>query len=87
MTKQQANEIKKVLGKTYGYYYNSKKNELRVEYACWNQSFLGKLDENKVKEGALAILRKLNESGLRPKYRLEKKMYQGFLDCRYVVFA
>lgn len=86
MTKQQAEEIKKILNKKYQVYFNSKKGELRVCFICWNTGFLGKLDENNVTKSALAILRTLTENGLRPKYRLDKKMYQGFLDCRYLVF-
>lgn len=89
MTKEQANEIKKVLKKNADFYYrpyfNSKKNELRIELVCW-QTTVAPIDMKFVNDKMIKVLNILSNNGLRPKYHKDQIIYQGTLDCRYIVF-
>lgn len=86
MKKAEVNKIKKVINqdKHYTTYYKSKTEELRImvyEY-CDGTS---KHDEAKEKESIINLLNKLSSNGLRPKYRIDRLTYQGFIHCTYVV--
>ena len=87
MTKEQANAIKKIIKANWNFtvYFNSKKGELRYTTAEWadgNSDGHEELD----KKNTIKILNALEQNGMRPKYRKERKRYQGFINCSYVVF-
>ncbi len=80
----EAKRILKASG-SYSYYYDKKSEEFRVCIAKFKDSTS---EESKRKEEALVIgvLNELTANGLRPKFRRESKLYQGFLDCKYIIF-
>lgn len=88
MTKEQANQIKKIIKSEVGnftVYFNSKKGELRYTVAEWYD--YSKSDYKKLGDkNTLEILNALESHGLMPKYRNDFKRYQGFINCRYIVF-
>lgn len=88
MEKAQANEIKKLInsgGKHYTTYYSTKKNELRVTIAEWMDGTTTDIEKFKSEKYA-ELLNTISSNGIRPKFRQERKKYQGFLNCFYVVF-
>ncbi len=95
MTKQQAAEIKKVIKPlgNFTVYFNGKKGELRYQVGGWYEGHgCTPTEEEKArrleaeKQNILMILNALTEAGLRPKYHRDEKRYQGFINCRYIVF-
>ena len=88
MTKQQAAIIKKVVKAVGNFtvYFNSKTGELRYTVAQWNDGSEGDHEERE-KKNILTILNALTEAGYRPKYRKAFKRYQGFINCRYIIFT
>lgn len=89
MTKEIANKIKKLiksnLSGTYTFYYQTRTEQLRVSTITKNLS-RNAVDTEEEQRICIAILNLLTENGLRPKYYIDKKIYQGYLDCRYIVF-
>ena len=88
MTKQQANEIKKIInsdGMCWTTYYSSKKNELRVMIAEWCDGTTTDVEKFK-REQYTKLMNTISSNGIRPKFRTETKRYQGFVNCFYVVF-
>lgn len=90
MEKNQANNIKKVIKSVGNYmvYFDGKKGELRVRVAQYNVNIteIETADLLEVRN-ICKILSALSDSGMRPKYRRDRKRYQGFLECRYIVFC
>lgn len=88
MTKDQANAVKKVVKKEVGnftFYYNSKAEELRITVAQWPDGCTADvkaLEERNI----LNILSALTRNDLRPRYERASKRYQGFINCRYLIF-
>lgn len=88
MTKQQANEIKKIVKEecgNYTVYFDSKKGELRYTVLQWydgSKSDHDALERNNI----LEILAALTKHGFRPKYHKAARRYQGFINCKYIVF-
>ena len=87
MTKEQANEIKKVINSETRWttYYNSNKQELRVLVCECTDEYKANFQKASIKNSA-KVLTALSKSGMRPKYRTETKRYQGFINCFYLVF-
>lgn len=92
MTAVEAKEIKKIIKEEVGkftVYFNSKKGELRITVVEWqdgcSRKFFDGIDDLE-KEKILNILNALTKHGKRPKYHKEFKRYQGFINCRYIVF-
>ena len=88
MTKKQAAEIKKIVKSecgNYTVYFDSKKGELRFTIV---QYYDGSTRDNDAveKDAILEILGALTRNGLRPKYRRDSRRYQGFINCRYIIF-
>lgn len=82
MTKYEANEIKKFI-KGYPVYFQSKTGKLRVRaYTYINYSYDKALELERICE----LLNILSCNGLRPKYEIEHKTYQGFIHDTLVVF-
>ncbi len=92
MTKQQANEIKKAVkeetGLNFTVYFNSKKGELRYTVSEWQDDIEGAEERGieRAKRNILTILDALTKRDMRPKYHNDFKRYQGFINCRYIVF-
>ncbi len=92
MTKEQANEIKKIVKSigNFTVYFNSKKGELRYTVAEWYEGhgYSGSETnhEERERKNIVKILNALSENGMRPKYRKDFKRYQGFINCSYIVF-
>ena len=86
MTRAEAKEIKKIInqGKHYKTYFKKDTGELRVIVLEHNTYY--DLDEDKEKNAILELLNKLVSGGLRPRFNIERKRYQGYLDFTYVVF-
>ena len=88
MTKEQAKEIKKVVKEDVGnftVYFDSKKGELRFTVAQVQDG--SKTDINELERiNMLDILNALAARGMRPKYHKATRRYQGFINCRYIVF-
>ena len=88
MTREQADKVKiicKGISKKFSYYYNKYHGEeFRVEIASYFHDDIR--DEQQEKADIIKILNALTASGMRPKYRLEKKNYK-FVDCYYIVFT
>lgn len=83
MTKQEANEIKKVLNSKYTIYFQSKSGKLRVRvYTYLNNDYEKEYEQKSIIE----ILNKLSANGYRPKYEIDRKTYQGFIHHTDVVF-
>lgn len=83
MTKQQANEIKKVLKENYFTLYQSKKEQLRVRvYTYINDCY----DEKEEKENIIKLLNKISANGYRPQYEIERRTYQGFIHDTNIIF-
>lgn len=88
MTKDQANEIKRIIKKEIGdytVYFDSKKGELRFTVAQWQDGCKCDPDELESKN-ILKILGALTSHDMRPKYHKAARRYQGFINCRYIVF-
>lgn len=89
MTKQEASEIKTIIKKEVGnftVYFDSKKGELRFTVCQFYDGYdIAKADalENK---NILEILNALTNNGKRPPYHKTSRRYQGFINCRYIVF-
>lgn len=87
MTKAQANEIKKIINKDeaapYTTYYQSKNEVLRVRVYTYNND---KYDSAKEKEEIIKLLNKLSANGMRPRYSIDHKTYQGFIHDTFVIF-
>lgn len=88
MTKEQATAIKKIVKEeagNYTVYFDSKKGELRYTVAQWYDE--SKSDHDALeRKNILAILAALTKHGLRPKYHKAARRYQGFINCRYIIF-
>lgn len=86
MKKAEINKIKKVINqdKHYTTYYKSEAEELRIMVYSYGDCG-SKYDETKEKESIIYLLNKLSSNGLRPKYRIDHKTYQGFLHNTYLV--
>ena len=86
MKKTEANQIKKVINlkRKYSTYFVSKTEELRILVYTYGESYI-KYDEATEKESILNVLNQLSNNGLRTKYRIDHKTYQGFIHCTYVV--
>ena len=84
MKKQDTLSIKRVINsdKRYSTYYQSKTEELRVEVYRYYENYDKEVEKNQI----LKVLNKLSESGLRPRYKIDKKTYQGFIHITYVIF-
>lgn len=92
MKKAEISKIKKAINqdKHYTTYYSSKTEELRITvYTYDDDNGIGYNSGryNKAKENAsiLDVLNKLTANGMRPKYRIDHKTYQGFIHCTYVI--
>ena len=86
MTRQTANEIKKFINteKHYQTYYNSKSEVSRV---LVNQYYDGRAEQAaETKKRIQEVLVKLQNNGLRPRFEIEHKRYQGFINCIYLIF-
>jgi len=84
LTRDQAAKVKKAInqGERYKTYYDSRKEELRVQVirTPTRENALSDKERN-------AICRMLNMvHDIRPKYRIDRKQYQGFINITYVVF-
>lgn len=88
MTKEQAKTIKKIVKEeagNYTVYFDSKNGELRYTVAQWYGE--SKSDHDTIeRNNILEILDALTKHGLRPKYHKAARRYQGFINCRYIVF-
>ena len=88
MTKQESVTIKKIVKEEVGkytVYFDSKKGELRYTVAEWYD--YSKCDPDALeKQNILKILAALTKHGLRPKYHKAFRRYQGFINCRYIIF-
>lgn len=86
MKKAEVNKIKKVINqdKHYTTYYKSKTEELRIMVYGYGDCG-SKYDEAKEKESIINLLNKLSSNGLRPRFRIDRLTYQGFLHYTYVV--
>lgn len=83
MTRIEALKIKSIIrNDNYKVYYQSKNEELRVIVYSWTNNY-NRDDET---NGILYLLRKISDAGHRPMYRIEHKVYQGFIHNTYVVF-
>ena len=82
MTKQEATEIKKAIKGDYKVYFKSKTGKLRVQVYEYYKDYDKKYEQKKIVE----ILNKVSASGHRPKYEIEHKTYQGFINNTYVIF-
>ena len=83
MKKAEISKIKKAINQDRRYitYYASNTEELRITV----YRYTDKYDEAKEKTSILDILNKLTANGMRPKYRIDHKTYQGFIHCTYVI--
>lgn len=83
MKKAEVNKIKKVINRdaSYSTYYVSKTEEFRIKVYEYREKY----DKSKENESILNLLNKLSNNGLRPKYRIDRKTYQGFIHITYVV--
>ena len=90
MTKQEATKIKKVIKEqagNYTVYFNSKKEELRITVAQYQDDTCEPKTADVLEQRNICkILNVLSDNGMRPKYKKESKKYQGFINCRYIVF-
>lgn len=89
MTKELANEIKKIVRAEcgdYTVYFNSKKGELRYTVAQWYDGTKSDVAELE-KRNVLEILDSLTNHGMRPAYKRGFKRYQGFINCAYLIFT
>ena len=76
-------QIKSIIkNDNYRVYYQSKKEELRVRVYTWTKNY--NRDDESI--NILSLLRKISDSGHRPMYRIDHKVYQGFIHDTYVVF-
>lgn len=84
MKKQDTISIKRVINtdKRYSTYYQSKTEELRVEVYRYYEKYDKAVEKNEI----LKVLNKISENGLRPRYKIDKKTYQGFIHITYIVF-
>ncbi len=92
MKPAEVKKIKKIINqdKHYKTYYKSNTEELRVMVYQFDDDgsniYSGnKYTESKEKESIIKLLNKLSSNGLRPKYKIEHKKYQGFINCTYVI--
>lgn len=88
MTTQQANEIKKIVKeecRNYTVYFDSKKGELRYTVAQWIDGSESDHDATE-RNNTIKILSALTRHELRPKYHKATRRYQGFINCKYIVF-
>lgn len=90
MTKQEASRIKKIIKEfagNYTVYFNSKKGELRVTVAQYQDNTCEPMTADALEvRNTCKILNALSNNGMRPKYKKDSKRYQGFINCRYIVF-
>ena len=87
MDKKTAEQLKKVINKDKHYQTNfqNKTNELRVRVYTWTCEC--DKDETKENNAILTVLNKLTENGLRPSYRIERRVYQGFIHDTNIIFS
>lgn len=87
MTRAEIKEIKKIInqGKHYRTYFKRDTGELRV-IVFEHNTYYGPLDKDKERNSILDLLNKLVSGGLRPRFKIDRKRYQGYLDFTYVVF-
>ena len=81
MTKQEATEIKKAI-KGFTVYFQSKTGKLRVRAYTYTSNYDKETEQKKIIE----LLNKVSDSGLRPKYEIEHKTYQGFIHDTNILF-
>ena len=82
MTKQEASEIKKAI-KDYSVYFQTKIGKLRVRvYTYINNAYDKETEVKNIAE----LLNRVSKSGLRPKYEIDHKTYQGFIHDTFIVF-
>jgi len=84
LTKEQAAKIKRVINQAERYktYYDSTKCELRVQvFRTYNQETALSKQEVSAICNVLSMVQ-----GIRAKYRIDRKQYQGFINITYVVF-
>lgn len=90
MTKLQASEIKKIINKDNQYttYYVCKKEELRVRVFTYKDIEVAHgLSVNEIQKEKIAeLLKILEDSGMKPDYKIEHKRYQGFINDIDVIF-
>lgn len=88
MTKELAKEIKKAINaeKRYTTYFNNKTEELRVRVHTYN-NFKNENTDEEIKNNICKLLNKIDKAGLRPRYRIDNKTYQGFIHDTLVVFS
>ena len=83
MTKAQAAELKKVINQDGRYvtYFSSKAQTLSVRvYSYLNDNYDADTEKQK-------IVRLLNKaSGMRPKYEIKRRTYQGFIHDTDIIF-
>lgn len=83
MKRIEAIPIKSIIrNDNYRVYYQSKKEQLRVCVYTWTDNY------NRQNEtiAILDLLKKISNAGHRPLYRIDYKVYQGFIHDTYVVF-
>jgi len=88
MTKEIAKEVKKIIKEEVGdytVYFDSKKGELRYTVAQYNDGSTCNPDELE-QRNILEILNALTAHGMMPRFRKASRRYQGFINCRYIIF-
>ena len=89
MTKKEAKIIKDIIRDDlinvdhYRVYYQQEKEELRVRVYTY---YPGKYNDKEEKERIVKLLNKISCAGYRPRYKIDRKIYQGFILDTFVVF-
>ena len=88
MTREQAERIKGIIKhEPVTTYYNGKKQELRVRVFKITDGGKELIPDWQKREASRTckVLTRIQET-TRPKFRIERKRYQGFINCTYIVF-
>ena len=89
MTKEEAKAIKEIIRDDlikvdhYRVYYQSIKEELRVRVYTYYPGHYNAIEEQK---RITKLLNKISCAGYRPRYKIDHKIYQGFILDTFVVF-
>lgn len=88
MEKAEINKIKKVINqeKHYTTYFQKEKGELRI-IVYEHNTYYGEKNKAAENNAVLKVLNKLSNNGLRPKYRIDHKTYQGYIQVTYIILS
>lgn len=89
MTKKEATALKIAINKGeryYSTYFASKNGALRVKVYSYSGTDNSNYDKARESRAIASLLNKVAETGIRPRYEIDRKVYQGFLHDTNIVF-